>query len=163
MKQCSARRSRNPILAVGSFDPRETLYAHMSLLRIVTSGERWSNVRSRGHAWARSEMTMPARARYAGYRFRTEIIGHAVRLYFRFPLGPRMLRSIPTPPSTKPPGPQPQGNGRALGCRRAYAKLNIGGRRGARNQSLSQRGTGSSNPVPSSGESCANPDLGRFV
>ena len=57
LKQCSARRSRNPILTVGSFDPRETLYAHMSLLRIVTSGERWSNVRSRGHAWARSEMT----------------------------------------------------------------------------------------------------------
>ena len=28
-------------------------------------------------------MTTPARARYAGYRFPAEIIGHAVWLYFR--------------------------------------------------------------------------------
>ena len=32
-------------------------------------------------------MTTPARARYTGYRFPAEIIGHAVWLYFRFPLG----------------------------------------------------------------------------
>jgi hypothetical protein len=30
-------------------------------------------------------MTIPTRARYAGYRFPAEIIGHAVWLYFRFP------------------------------------------------------------------------------
>src|SRR5258708_137588 len=36
-------------------------------------------------------MTRPARARYAGYRFPAEIIGHAVWLYFRFPLGLRMV------------------------------------------------------------------------
>ena len=36
-------------------------------------------------------MTIRARARYAGYRFAAEIIGHAVWLYFRFPLGLRMV------------------------------------------------------------------------
>ena len=36
-------------------------------------------------------MTTPARARYTGYRFPAEIIGHAVWLYFRFPLGLRMV------------------------------------------------------------------------
>src|ERR1700756_3384660 len=39
-------------------------------------------------------MTTPARARYAGYRFPTEIIGHAVWLYFRFPLGLRMADEL---------------------------------------------------------------------
>jgi putative transposase len=32
-------------------------------------------------------MTTSARGRYAGYRFPAEIIGHAVWLYCRFPLG----------------------------------------------------------------------------
>jgi len=32
-------------------------------------------------------MMTSARARYAGYRFPSEIISHAVWLYFRFPLG----------------------------------------------------------------------------
>ena len=32
-----------------------------------------------------------ARGRYAGYRFPVEIISHAVWLYFRFPLGLRMV------------------------------------------------------------------------
>jgi transposase-like protein len=36
----------------------------------------------------------PARARYAGYRFPCEIIGHAVWLYFRFPLGLRMVEEL---------------------------------------------------------------------
>src|SRR5258708_40229115 len=36
-------------------------------------------------------MTTPARARYTGYRFPAEIIGHAVWLYFRFPLGLRVV------------------------------------------------------------------------
>jgi hypothetical protein len=36
----------------------------------------------------------PARARYAGYRFPAEIIGHAVWLYFRFPLGLRMMEEL---------------------------------------------------------------------
>ena len=39
-------------------------------------------------------MTTPVRARYAGYRFPAEIIGHAVWLYFRFPLGLRMVEEL---------------------------------------------------------------------
>jgi hypothetical protein len=39
-------------------------------------------------------MTTSARARYTGYRFPTEIIGHAVWLYFRFPLGLRMVEEL---------------------------------------------------------------------
>ena len=39
-------------------------------------------------------MTTPARARYAGHRFPAEIIGHAVCLYFRFPLGLRMVEEL---------------------------------------------------------------------
>src|SRR5204862_4467844 len=39
-------------------------------------------------------MRTPARARYSGYRFPAEIIGHAVWLYFRFPLGPRMVEEL---------------------------------------------------------------------
>jgi len=39
-------------------------------------------------------MTTPARARYAGHRFPAEIIGHAVWLYFRFPLGLRMVEEL---------------------------------------------------------------------
>ena len=36
-------------------------------------------------------MTTPACPSYAGYRFPAEIISHAVRLYFRFPLSLRMV------------------------------------------------------------------------
>jgi len=36
----------------------------------------------------------PARARYTGYRFPCEIISHAVWLYFRFPLGLRMVEEL---------------------------------------------------------------------
>ena len=39
-------------------------------------------------------MTTPVQARYAGYRFPAEIIGHAVWLYFRFPLGLRMVEEL---------------------------------------------------------------------
>ena len=39
-------------------------------------------------------MTTPARARYTGYRFPAQIIGHAVWLYFRFPLGLRMVEEL---------------------------------------------------------------------
>ena len=39
-------------------------------------------------------MTPPARARYAGYRFPAEIISHTVWLYFRFPLGLRMVEEL---------------------------------------------------------------------
>ena len=39
-------------------------------------------------------MTTAARGRYAGYRFPAEIIGHAVWLYFRFPLGLRMVEEL---------------------------------------------------------------------
>ena len=34
------------------------------------------------------------RTRYAGYRFPVEIISHAVWLYFRFPLGLRMVEEL---------------------------------------------------------------------
>src|SRR5438874_6422082 len=39
-------------------------------------------------------MRTSARTRYAGYRFSAEIIGHAVWLYFRFPLGLRMVEEL---------------------------------------------------------------------
>jgi putative transposase len=39
-------------------------------------------------------MTTPARTRYGGYRFPAEIIGHTVWLYFRFPLGLRMVEEL---------------------------------------------------------------------
>src|SRR5882672_4778967 len=39
-------------------------------------------------------MRTSARTRYAGYRFPAEIIGHAVWLYFRFPLGLRMVEEL---------------------------------------------------------------------
>ena len=39
-------------------------------------------------------MTTPARSRYAGHRFPTEIISHAIWLYFRFPLGLRMVEEM---------------------------------------------------------------------
>ena len=39
-------------------------------------------------------MRTSARARYAGYRFPAEIIGHTVWLYFRFPLGLRMVEEL---------------------------------------------------------------------
>ena len=39
-------------------------------------------------------MTTTARAHYKGHRFPAEIIGHAVWLYFRFPLGLRMVEEL---------------------------------------------------------------------
>jgi putative transposase len=39
-------------------------------------------------------MTMPARSRYAGYRFPPEVISHAIWLYFRFPLSLRMVEEM---------------------------------------------------------------------
>ena len=39
-------------------------------------------------------MTTPARSRYAGHRFPPEIISHAVWLYFRFPLGLRLVEEL---------------------------------------------------------------------
>jgi putative transposase len=39
-------------------------------------------------------MMTSARARYAGYQFPVEIISHAVWLYFRFPLGLRMVEEL---------------------------------------------------------------------
>ena len=39
-------------------------------------------------------MRTSARTRYAGYRFPAEMIGHAVWLYFRFPLGLRMVEEL---------------------------------------------------------------------
>src|SRR6476646_10921517 len=39
-------------------------------------------------------MRTSARTRYAGYRFPAEIIGHAVWLYFRFPLGLRTVEEM---------------------------------------------------------------------
>src|SRR5712671_4127894 len=39
-------------------------------------------------------MRTSVHTRYAGYRFPAEIIGHAVWLYFRFPLGLRMVEEL---------------------------------------------------------------------
>ena len=39
-------------------------------------------------------MRTSIRTPYAGYRFPAEIIGHAVWLYFRFPLGLRMVEEL---------------------------------------------------------------------
>ena len=39
-------------------------------------------------------MTSAAESPYAGYRFPAEVIGHAVWLYFRFPLGLRMVEEM---------------------------------------------------------------------
>ena len=39
-------------------------------------------------------MRTSARTRYTGYRFPAEIIGHAVWLYFRLPLGLRMAEKL---------------------------------------------------------------------
>ena len=39
-------------------------------------------------------MTAASRSPYAGYRFPAEIISHAVWLYFRFPLGLRMVEEL---------------------------------------------------------------------
>ena len=39
-------------------------------------------------------MTTPAFPSYAGHRFPPEIISHAVWLYFRFPLGLRMVEEM---------------------------------------------------------------------
>src|SRR6478752_4566799 len=41
-------------------------------------------------------MRTSARTRYTGYRFPAEIIGHSVWLYFRFPLGLRMVEELLT-------------------------------------------------------------------
>jgi len=42
----------------------------------------------------RPGMTTPARSSYAGHRFPPEVIGHAAWLYFRFPLGLRMVEEM---------------------------------------------------------------------
>src|ERR671912_2786093 len=39
-------------------------------------------------------MTKPAKSPYAGYRYPPEIISYAVWLYFRFPLGLRMVEEV---------------------------------------------------------------------
>ncbi len=39
-------------------------------------------------------MTTSARSRYAGHRFPPEVIGHAIWLYFRFPLSLRMVEEM---------------------------------------------------------------------
>ena len=39
-------------------------------------------------------MTSAARSPYAGHRFPAEVISHAVWLYFRFPLGLRMVEEM---------------------------------------------------------------------
>jgi putative transposase len=41
-------------------------------------------------------MKTPASSSYAGHRFPAEVIGHAVWLYFRFPLSLRMVEEMPT-------------------------------------------------------------------
>ena len=39
-------------------------------------------------------MTTPACPSYAGYRFPSEVISHAIWLYFRFPLSLRMMDEL---------------------------------------------------------------------
>jgi putative transposase len=39
-------------------------------------------------------MTVPTPSSYAGHRFPAEIISHAIWLYFRFPLGLRMVEEM---------------------------------------------------------------------
>jgi putative transposase len=39
-------------------------------------------------------MTPPSEPSYAGHRFPPEVISHAVWLYFRFPLSPRMVEEM---------------------------------------------------------------------
>jgi len=39
-------------------------------------------------------MTTSAVPSYAGYRFRAEVISHAIWLYFRFPLSLRMVNEL---------------------------------------------------------------------
>jgi transposase-like protein len=39
-------------------------------------------------------MATPTRPRYAGHRFPAETISHAIWLYFRFPLGLRMVEEM---------------------------------------------------------------------
>src|SRR5438105_9160717 len=53
---------------------------------------RWS--RSASAAYSRRRMRTSACTGYPGYRFPAEIIGHAVWLYFRFPLGLRMVEEL---------------------------------------------------------------------
>src|SRR5918911_2002753 len=42
----------------------------------------------------RAGMTPPSTPSYAGHRFPPEVIGHAVRLYFRFPLSLRTVEEM---------------------------------------------------------------------
>ena len=58
-------------------------------------------------------MTIPARARYAGYRFPAEIIGHVVWLYFRFPPGHRMVEELLAARGAIVSPTKPCGSGRA--------------------------------------------------
>ncbi len=51
-------------------------------------------MRAGGGAAYRAEMTPAARSPYAGHRFPPEVISHAVWLYFRFPLGLRMVEEM---------------------------------------------------------------------
>jgi len=45
-------------------------------------------------------MTTPACPSYAGYQFPAEVISHAVRLPFRFPLSLRMVDELLAAPGT---------------------------------------------------------------
>ena len=51
-------------------------------------------MRAGGGAGYRPGMTPPPQPSYAGHRFPPEVIGHAVWLYFRFPLGLRMVEEM---------------------------------------------------------------------
>src|SRR3954454_19100610 len=51
-------------------------------------------LRAGGGAGYRAGMTPAARSPYAGHRFPPEVIGHAVWLYFRFPLALRMVEEL---------------------------------------------------------------------
>ena len=64
---------------------------------MVSDGHRQlarGGLRAGGGAGYRAGMTPAARSSYAGHRFPPEVIGHAVWLYFRFPLGLRMVEEL---------------------------------------------------------------------
>jgi hypothetical protein len=64
-----------------------TRHVNVNLAGLATLASRRRGEQSSG-------ITTPARARHSGYRFPAEIIGHAVWLYFRFPLGLRMVEEL---------------------------------------------------------------------
>ena len=71
-------------------------------------------------------MTTSIRARYAGYRFPAEIIGHGVWLYFRFPRGLRMVEELLAARGASSSATKPSDNGRASSARTSPIRSAVG-------------------------------------